>query len=171
MSKKGFTLIELLVVVIVVGVLTSVALPQYRKSMDRAKAAEAQEILPALFEARERWMILNGYTWDNGKIVDSSGNQKTLTMKMLDIEIPGTRTETGLQTKNFDYTLVAGVGNQSNQACVKAVPRWGASRSLTSAAVWYRGDKLSCNGGSAVCSLLNISEDGPNGSFMYGGCN
>ena len=59
MKQTGFTLIELLVVVMIAAVLTSIAMPQYRTAMDRSKAAEATQMLPALFEARERWMIEN----------------------------------------------------------------------------------------------------------------
>lgn len=162
MKQAGFTLVELLVVVIIMGILTAIAMPQYRKAMDRSKAAEAMQMLPALFEARERWVIEKQCTWSNGAITSCNDNV-TLTPKKLDIESKGTinNDEGTITTPTFKYTLVDSKPTNKHQACISAKPQWGESRGLTGATIYYRGDKFSCTDANqgAACDILNVADD------------
>lgn len=58
--KKGFTLVELLVVVLIIGVLSSIALPLYTNAVERSRAAEGRIGFRALCDAVERYYLLNG---------------------------------------------------------------------------------------------------------------
>ena len=60
--KKGFTLIELLVVVLIIGILSVVALPQYRKSVARARMAEVVTASKAIYDAQMVYKMANGET-------------------------------------------------------------------------------------------------------------
>lgn len=65
MNKIGFTLIELLVVVMIIGVLSAIALPQYKRTVERSRAAEAFVLGRHLAQAEELYYLSNGeYTND-----------------------------------------------------------------------------------------------------------
>ncbi len=48
-EKRGFTLIELMVVVVIIGILASIAIPNFLKFTAKAKQAEARSNLSAIF--------------------------------------------------------------------------------------------------------------------------
>ena len=60
-NAGGFTLIELLVVVLIIGILSSVALPQYQKAVEKARSAEILTNVDILSKNAQMY-FLNGAT-------------------------------------------------------------------------------------------------------------
>jgi len=62
---KGFTLIELMMVVLMLGILTSIAIPYYQQAARAARITEAFKMLHTVTDAQEVYMIEHGtYTTD-----------------------------------------------------------------------------------------------------------
>lgn len=55
--KKGFTLIEMMVVVLIIGILSSVALPQYNKAVKKSRYAEVLLNAKAMMTGIQTYML------------------------------------------------------------------------------------------------------------------
>ena len=92
--NKGFTLIELLVVVLIIGILSAVALPQYTTAVEKARSTEALTLMGNMRHALERYRLQTAKFPADNSFAD------------LDIEFPDNNTSTaGIQTKNFSITF------------------------------------------------------------------
>lgn len=105
-NHLGFTLIELLVVVRIIGILASVALPQYQKAVEKSRAAEAIQTLKTLRD-QQALLLLNG---EDSDISWGQGEENNNLFTNIDVEIKGTKTPmcdygttAGPATKNFEY--------------------------------------------------------------------
>lgn len=61
MKKLGFTLIEMLMVSLVIGILSAVAIPQYRRAVQKADSVQALAMLKTLYDSSERLAGELGY--------------------------------------------------------------------------------------------------------------
>jgi len=57
--KKAFTLVELLIVIIIIGILATMAVPQYNKMVEKAKWSEAVSVLGSIKQAVEIYIAEN----------------------------------------------------------------------------------------------------------------
>lgn len=59
MNRKGFTLVELLMVVIIIGILVTLAVPNYYRAIERAKGGKARSGLDVIRKAQIQYRGYN----------------------------------------------------------------------------------------------------------------
>jgi len=94
-NRKGFTLIELLVVVLIIGILASIAIPQYFKVVEKSRVAEAMSLVASIKSAEERYLARGGTYTNNTADLDISYPQmgtSDITTKFFKATISGAGT-------------------------------------------------------------------------------
>ena len=74
LNKKGFTLLELLVVVLIIGILSAIAIPQYKKAVEKAYLSEALANVSSIQKAMDIYVLANGYPTDNSYVYFFNNN-------------------------------------------------------------------------------------------------
>lgn len=89
--KKGFTLVELLVVVLIIGILSSVAVPRYTRSVRRAELIEG---------------LTNGKTIYDAAIRHKSVNSEYPTFDQIDVGFIGAENIDGYVFDDVKFTYI-----------------------------------------------------------------
>ncbi len=104
MNKLGFTLTELLTAVLIVGVLAAVAMPQYVRSVERARATEAMASIKAINDAIYTYYVAQ--------------EQCPVRFSQLVTSLPASNTQTAsIDGKHFTFALGTAPNNVPGTSC------------------------------------------------------
>jgi type IV pilus assembly protein PilE len=59
-AQRGFTLIELMIAVVVIGILSAIAIPNYRSYVQKAERGAAKAVMLNIAQTEERYYTNNG---------------------------------------------------------------------------------------------------------------
>ena len=157
MNTKAFTLIELVAVVAMVAILTSIALPQYHKMVEKSRFTKAQVMAKALHSSCER-LVAEWGVENYGKILtDSTVPASAKKLSRLDIggkeELPPgfsiSDDSNQISGATFIYTL-----RQSGECYVIITkPSWEPYYGVT---IGYNGNSFTCSGNATACNLYGL---------------
>ena len=124
-GRGGFTLIELLVVILIIGILASIAVPQYFKLVERGRVAEGLSCLSTLKGSQQRYQLRNGvFSNTLGNLDTTCPTMKFFNMPM----VTGTDASTGRTSDTGFGTYTLGMV--------------------------YTGNAVTCSGGTNCSDLL-----------------
>ena len=120
---RGFTLVEMLTVVLIIAILTSLALPQYRKVVEKSRLSEVVARMRAYYDSSERLAGEFGFrSYERLLAAKGAANEKDYSFGRLDMntencsaKAPSSNSSLGnvmLDCKDFAYRLsLTGTGS------------------------------------------------------------
>jgi general secretion pathway protein G len=119
--RKSWTLIELIFVIVVIGVLTSFALPKFNDTREYATANSIKQDIGAISRAINSYYLIKG---DINDISDATSFNDSLWQKdstglKLDYVISGTSCASIEVDKSNPVSLVVSVDGSSHKVCKK----------------------------------------------------
>ncbi len=61
-AQEGFTLVELIIVVVIIGILSSIAIPSFQNASEKAKQKEASSLIASYLKAAQAYFTENSTT-------------------------------------------------------------------------------------------------------------
>ena len=116
LKKTGFTLIEILVVVLIIGILAAIALPQYRKVVEKAKLSEALTNYFHIKKAIDMYILQHDYPSTIGEYIY---------LEDLGVELSGGKYDNKeYQTKNYLYAAsIVRLSNTRVGSTIDVIPK------------------------------------------------
>ena len=144
MNKKGFSLIEMLAVVLIIGILSAVAMPQYARVREKARFAQAQVMAKSMYDSCERLLS----EFDKGYKEMGADYHKVTRLDIGSDSLlpPGfsiSADKTYISGAGFSYIL-----DSTKNDCVVNVTK----PSQSGLKIVFNGEKFTCSdGGAKIC--------------------
>jgi len=130
--KKGFTLVELLIVVVIIGILATIAMPQYTKLAEKSKIAEARGILDQIRKAEEMIKAEQGsYSIANDDLDDYIANWPIATDSPLHYFTYGVALATDADDADISNTFVATATRKTSDSTGGKDSGWDTAYTIT----------------------------------------
>lgn len=129
--RKGFTLIELIVVVIVIGILATIAVPQYLNATERAKSAKARHAIGLISQAEKLYRAdKDTYVAVAAKanLIDAGGLSDYVELSDITKDNDWGYAVSGVSTTDFLVTATRSAGSDTGTITLNQDGTWGGTR-------------------------------------------